>query len=182
MRCSAKTRGVNTRITGLNGVLVLCSTRRRAYLCPSLIASQGGEPRTHQHKVLGGCNVKTAQRSKSSVKSAKQNRFNFGVYLGRVWCMEQAENEQLEQLDRLRDLSHDQWRSFFELDKTNAFSVSERFYFEIDPGCGRTRQFAKDFWDAILDGCDRSLDNSAEFVRGFAEGALSVGTDFIPQL
>ena len=123
-----------------------------------------------------------AQRSKVSVKKAKQNHFDVGVYLGRVWCMEKAENKQLERLDRLRDLSHDQRLSFFEVDESDAFGVGERFYFEIEPGCGRTRQFAKDFWDAILDGCDRSLAYSEEFVRGFAEGALSVGTDFMPQL
>jgi hypothetical protein len=132
-------------------------------------------------KVWEGSKMKTMQRSKPSISNAKKNRFDLGFFAGRVWCMERAENEELTHLDRLGEMSRHQWRSFFERDKSDAFGVGERFYFEIDPGCGRTRQFAKDFWDAVLDGYERSLANSEEFVRGFAEGALSVGTDFIPQ-
>lgn len=124
----------------------------------------------------------TIQRAYSSISNAKKNRFDLGVFVGRVWCMDRAENEELTQLDRLGEMSRAKWRSFFKSDKSDSFGVGERFYFEIDPGCGRTRQFAKRFWDAILDGYERSLANSEEFVRGFAEGALSVGTDFIPKL
>ncbi len=60
------------------------------------------------------------------------------------------------------------------LDRSEAVTVAERFVFRLHPEAGSDKQNAGDFWAAVADN-DRAP--SADFVRGFAEGALAVGQE-----
>lgn len=61
--------------------------------------------------------------------------------------------------------------SFSESD-TDAFGCHERFYFMIDPDCDKDREATVSFWESIL---APGATATAGFVRGFAEGAVSLG-------
>lgn len=126
--------------------------------------------------------MKSLERLRKSREKAYEACFEKGQAAGRDWSRNRAEFKELERIEELRDTCGNEWLLFFDTDESSAWGVGELLYFVIDPNCNETRQFATDFWDAVLDGDDRRLAYEPEFVRGFAEGALDVWGELKPQL
>jgi hypothetical protein len=112
------------------------------------------------------------QRLGASKESAERESFAAGFDAGKEWANDHAEAPQLERLADFRDRARD-WESVFSGAGLSAFSLEERFAFELLSEEARTRGDAQDFWlDAMP--WDRPPNNDGDWLRGFAEGALDV--------
>jgi hypothetical protein len=92
-----------------------------------------------------------------------------GRRAGRKWAESRAEAIDLQRLEEARDGQHG-WG--FGVGQS-AYTVGQQFYFIIGPNDDGDRQAAEAFWDSVTGDGDRDRD-SAEFVNGFALGAMSL--------
>jgi hypothetical protein len=109
------------------------------------------------------------QRLRVSKQRCQDEAYREGEECGRSWAEDTAEADQLERLERLKADSQD-WDRIFEKDNSPAEGLATVF----DPDCGKGRWTYEDDWKNILGDDGTSRIDQPAFVRGFAEGALSV--------
>jgi hypothetical protein len=119
------------------------------------------------------------ERLRASKQKFESEQFTQGHEAGQEWAKDAAEAEELIQLGKLRDrCGWRDWDGFFATGDRDAYGASERFVFAIWPERDGERAAATDFWEQL--GVEDVP--SDEFVRGFAEGALSVWDQVKDQL
>ncbi|MBU1702315.1 MAG: hypothetical protein KJ970_12030 [Candidatus Eisenbacteria bacterium] len=118
------------------------------------------------------------ERLRASKRSSDSECYKDGYAAGQEWAKNRAEARELERLDSLQArLAHEPsygWNEYFDSDYgSSAYGLGERLYFDLDPEYNGDRSAAKDFWECVV-GEKISSDLPDEFIRGFAEGALSI--------
>src|SRR5262245_19647736 len=112
-------------------------------------------------------------RMKQAEKDSANNARIKGHELGALWARDYATPDQLK---RLEAGCNPQYAWGFASDRNDAYSNFEHFVFIIDPEDDGDRGAADTFWEAAAgeDYASRWSPQEAEFVNGFAEGAISV--------
>lgn len=119
-------------------------------------------------------------RLKASKRSAQSELYRDGYEHGSAWASNHAAAIELEHLGRLYDRLQSQpphdWHGLFADDNRtqSGATVAESLYISIRPESDQSRSAVGCFWEAILgDSHDKRL-TQGQWVKGFAEGALSV--------
>jgi hypothetical protein len=117
-------------------------------------------------------------RLKASKQKSGGKLFAAGQKLGYAWARDVASARQLARLGSFCEqcgFQGPRWESQFARRDSGAFNAADRLAFVILGDVGNRRQESTVFWDEAigLDQYKSDLTN-AEFLRGFAEGALDV--------
>jgi hypothetical protein len=110
-------------------------------------------------------------RLRASNAKFVSEEYESGYGPGERWARNSAEVAEFKQLEDWRSVAGGEWDESFSDEDGSAYSVAEHFVFKVRPDDDGDRTAARDFWkeqDFEIEDCN------AEFVRGFAEGALRV--------
>ena len=111
-------------------------------------------------------------RLRRSEDSTQEDIKSEGFEVGRKWAAESAEAIELQRLETARaDERH--WDAILTTCNMSAYAPCELLAFAIRPESEKDRDAAVDFWEFIL-GDDIDVTRSDDWLRGFAEAALSV--------
>jgi hypothetical protein len=110
------------------------------------------------------------QRLRASKRRAEDEESQQGYEDGRQWAEDRAEAEQLERLDDL--VRGSDWDRFFDGDSAYSWGDHLVWVMDADEHGGRYR--TKEFWETVAGDNDYKLSSNEAYIRGFADGALSV--------
>src|SRR5262249_28143611 len=105
-------------------------------------------------------------RLRASKRKHASEQYQQGLEAGQHWARDEAEAEELIQLEKLRDRCWRDWEGFFVSGGHSAYGVAERFVFAIWPEENADRDAPQNYWEQR--GFEDYPDD--EFIRGFAEG------------
>jgi hypothetical protein len=112
------------------------------------------------------------QRLRASKQQNDGEANKNGFDCGEGWAARSAEASELERLERQIDSLRTDCQMWLDGNACSAYGPCESLVFAMHPESDGDREFASDFWESLkLDG---EPWNDAEFVRGFAEGAMSI--------
>jgi hypothetical protein len=98
------------------------------------------------------------------------DEYPIGHEAGRLWALREAESRELIRLKKAKDDAGDQWADCFLDYEPPAYAPREHFVFTIKAESDSDPQMIREFWWRHY----QELDPSAEFVHGFADGALEI--------
>jgi hypothetical protein len=115
------------------------------------------------------------ERLRASKRKSDSEQSRDGYTAGQAWAERHAEAAELERLDSFVtciEQDSSDWDGFLDA-SGSAYGPGERLYFALQPDDDGNRGAARDFWEGAARA--EALDSlPGEFIRGFAEGALSV--------
>lgn len=120
------------------------------------------------------------ERLRLQRQQQESETFQQGFETGKSWATRKANFSQLQNLEALYNrLSNEptyDWQWYFNPeDGSNAYSVEEYLFFEIEPRFDGERGAASDFWEEFWGDEYRSMNKiDGNWLRGFGEGALSI--------
>ena len=118
-------------------------------------------------------------RLRASKIAADSEGYQAGFSKGEKWASEDAEVHELRRLEKLK-ATVQYWDDWFEINGTNAYASHELLYSEIAGYERPDRSEAAEFFDYV--GANEEDMYDPAYVRGFAEGALSVWDDVKEQI
>lgn len=125
----------------------------------------------------GAKDVKDAiERLRASKRKSEDERYQEGFEAGQRWAIAEAEAEELEHIETLRQrVDSYNWDDWFENGERDSYGSGDRLAFVVKPEFNGNRQWGREFWECYShrDDWEAMMDTPA-FVRGFAEGALEV--------
>ena len=116
--------------------------------------------------------TKAILRLRASQAESNVESFQDGVQFGREWATSDAQTAELRRLADLHEQLGSEWEQYFLSDRQLA--AHERLFFELQPDCGGDECRAAEFWSFMLRDCGLHRLRDANWLRGFAEGALAV--------
>jgi hypothetical protein len=118
-------------------------------------------------------------RLRASKEQFKGDQHQAGHDAGESWAKNEAEAGDLIQLDNFRGRAGTDWDACFWDMPNDAYSTAEKFFFSVWPEHDGERSEANEFWERQGFEKDHPV---GDYVRGFAEGALSVWDDVKDEL
>jgi hypothetical protein len=112
-------------------------------------------------------------RLRVSKRRVDDEQYQEGEKVGRAWVEEDAEADELENLERWLLIYRGNEDAIFRDDLNHAYSSAELTVFGIWPDRDGDRSAAEEFWEERL-GDDASAAEHVQFVRGFVDGALDM--------
>jgi len=120
------------------------------------------------------------ERLRASKQEVVSDEYEQGREAGEKWAKQTAEYAELRRLGELEEgMSQGDWESWFETSGNSAFGAAERLVFAIQPENDHDRRATQEFWEFVG---GEDTERTDDFVRGFADGALSIWRDIKDQL